>query len=257
MVKAQKSKNVSISRHDPLATTINKPIGKLRAPKSQNNNKMDSNNDSDQPADLTDRISAKIIQQEKLLRKDIERDNKVNKNNNKLVQDVNTKYPISYDSDDNDDDDQYEDIEEEENEEDIDDYGEENLLQYDGDYVFNSDSNKDLSESEEMIVQKFLSSNQSNTRTLADIIFDKIREKEQEHQMNDTSVENNNSIPPKVIEVYSSIGKFLQHYKSGKLPKALKILPNLKNWEEILYLTQPETITCSVAPITVSICTKI
>lgn len=29
-------------------------------------------------------------------------------------------------------------------------------------------------------------------------------------------------------------------YRSGKVPKALKIVPNLANWEEILYLTEPE-----------------
>lgn len=48
------------------------------------------------------------------------------------------------------------------------------------------------------------------------------------------------SLPPKVIEVYSALGKMLKHYKSGKLPKALKMLPHLKNWEEILWLTRPD-----------------
>lgn len=30
-------------------------------------------------------------------------------------------------------------------------------------------------------------------------------------------------------------------YRSGKLPKAFKIIPALSNWEQILYLTEPET----------------
>lgn len=35
----------------------------------------------------------------------------------------------------------------------------------------------------------------------------------------------------------------MSRYKSGKLPKAFKIIPSLANWEEILYITQPETWT--------------
>jgi essential nuclear protein 1 len=43
--------------------------------------------------------------------------------------------------------------------------------------------------------------------------------------------------------VYTEVGRFLAHYKSGKLPKVLKIVPSLSNWEEILFLTNPETWT--------------
>jgi essential nuclear protein 1 len=32
----------------------------------------------------------------------------------------------------------------------------------------------------------------------------------------------------------------LQHYRSGKLPKALKMLPHLKNWEDVLWITRPD-----------------
>lgn len=49
------------------------------------------------------------------------------------------------------------------------------------------------------------------------------------------------SLPPKVIEVYTKVGLLLSRYKSGKLPKAFKIIPSLKNWEEILFLTRPDT----------------
>ena len=37
------------------------------------------------------------------------------------------------------------------------------------------------------------------------------------------------------------VGQLLSRYKSGKLPKAFKIIPSLANWEELLYLTQPES----------------
>lgn len=44
----------------------------------------------------------------------------------------------------------------------------------------------------------------------------------------------------KVVEVYRGVGKLLTRYSTGKIPKAFKIIPNLKNWEEVLYLTDPE-----------------
>ncbi|KAI1367140.1 Bystin-domain-containing protein [Xylaria arbuscula] len=44
---------------------------------------------------------------------------------------------------------------------------------------------------------------------------------------------------PKVVEVYSKIGLFLSRYKSGKLPKAFKILPTVPHWEDIIQLTKP------------------
>lgn len=43
-----------------------------------------------------------------------------------------------------------------------------------------------------------------------------------------------------MVEVYRSVGKILQRYTTGKVPKAFKIIPNLSNWEDVLYLTAPE-----------------
>lgn len=47
----------------------------------------------------------------------------------------------------------------------------------------------------------------------------------------------------KVVQVYKSVGRLLTRYSVGKIPKAFKIIPNLMNWEEILYLTDPDTWT--------------
>jgi essential nuclear protein 1 len=33
----------------------------------------------------------------------------------------------------------------------------------------------------------------------------------------------------------------MSRFTSGKVPKAFKVIPNLRNWEEILFLTEPET----------------
>jgi essential nuclear protein 1 len=48
-------------------------------------------------------------------------------------------------------------------------------------------------------------------------------------------------LSPQLIEVYKSIGKLLSRYRSGKVPKAFKIIPALRNWEEVLYFTHPES----------------
>src|SRR5690606_36042836 len=39
------------------------------------------------------------------------------------------------------------------------------------------------------------------------------------------------------------VGLLLSRYKSGKLPKAFKIIPTLRGWEDILFLTRPDNWT--------------
>lgn len=43
-----------------------------------------------------------------------------------------------------------------------------------------------------------------------------------------------------VVEVYRGVGVLMARYHSGKLPKPFKIIPGLNNWEEVLFLTQPD-----------------
>lgn len=54
-----------------------------------------------------------------------------------------------------------------------------------------------------------------------------------------TMEQHEKELPPKVIETYTDIGKWLKTYKSGKLPKPFLVIPSLENWEEILCLTNP------------------
>ncbi|KAF5093677.1 hypothetical protein D0Z00_003928 [Geotrichum galactomycetum] len=83
--------------------------------------------------------------------------------------------------------------------------------------------------------------------TLADKIMAKIRAKEQENEEGPSrSVPSGEeregvSLPPKVIMVYEKVGELLSRYRSGKLPRAFKIIPTLRNWEDVLYVTQPES----------------
>ena len=99
----------------------------------------------------------------------------------------------------------------------------------------------ELTEAEEAVVDKFLYANSNESRTLADIIMSKLNETRQaEPDRADEEQSSSGRIPEKVVHVYSGVGKILSHYRSGKLPKALKMLPHLKNWEEVLWLTRPD-----------------
>lgn len=82
-------------------------------------------------------------------------------------------------------------------------------------------------------------------QTLADLILAKIQEKEAEkrNEITPDSAGTMNNLPPKVVEVYTDIGRILGRYTSGKLPKAFKVIPSLSNWEEVLYLTRPDLWT--------------
>jgi len=46
---------------------------------------------------------------------------------------------------------------------------------------------------------------------------------------------------PKVIATYKKLGVVMKTYRSGKLPKAFKVIPLVANWEELLFLTSPHS----------------
>jgi essential nuclear protein 1 len=111
---------------------------------------------------------------------------------------------------------------------------------------------------EEAILRRFMPDAPAQRRTLADIIMEKIKEKEEAatEEAGDGAGAGSSSsaaagggapalppMDPKLVEVYAEVGRYLARYKSGKLPKVLKIVPALGNWEEVLFLTNPETWT--------------
>jgi len=49
------------------------------------------------------------------------------------------------------------------------------------------------------------------------------------------------NLDPKVVAAYKKVGVVMRSFKSGKLPKAFKIIPQTQNWEELLILCNPET----------------
>ncbi|KAI3647209.1 hypothetical protein MP228_007430 [Amoeboaphelidium protococcarum] len=75
---------------------------------------------------------------------------------------------------------------------------------------------------------------------LSSIVMSKLREMEDNEQDPQQQQYIPPNLTPKVVEVYGKVGLLLARYRSGKLPKAFKIIPSLANWEDILYLTAPE-----------------
>ncbi|GAB6032605.1 hypothetical protein CHUAL_011493 [Chamberlinius hualienensis] len=100
----------------------------------------------------------------------------------------------------------------------------------------------DIDEEDENALALFMNPNPPARRTLADIIMEKITEKKTElqTQFSDVGSIQTKVLDEKVVDVFTGVGKVLAIYRSGKLPKAFKIIPSLSNWEQILYLTQPE-----------------
>ncbi|GMS89080.1 hypothetical protein PENTCL1PPCAC_11255, partial [Pristionchus entomophagus] len=81
-------------------------------------------------------------------------------------------------------------------------------------------------------------------RTLFDIIQAKMDEKKVEAtetmSQYDPTEMNIRELDPEVVEMYREVGAMLAKYRGGKIPKAFKLIPKLVNWEQILYLTNPD-----------------
>lgn len=100
----------------------------------------------------------------------------------------------------------------------------------------------EVNEEDERALELFMNRKPPSHRTLADIIMEKITEKQTEiaTQFSDAQSLQIADLDPRVVEVFKGIRQILSKYRSGKLPKAFKIIPSLTNWEQILYITEPD-----------------
>ncbi|CAN0186049.1 unnamed protein product [Lampetra planeri] len=96
---------------------------------------------------------------------------------------------------------------------------------------------------DERAIEMFMNKNPPARQTLADIIMEKITEKQTEvaSALSEATGRPMPALDPRVLEVYKGVREILTKYRSGKLPKAFKIIPALSNWEQILYVTEPES----------------
>jgi len=97
-----------------------------------------------------------------------------------------------------------------------------------------------LTAEEEAALSMFAPESTQETKTLRHLVATKIIENERARNLDDVEEELEKRMPAEFVAVFKDVGKVLQHWKSGRLPKAFKIIPNLENWEEVLQLTHPE-----------------
>ncbi|XP_020612923.1 bystin-like [Orbicella faveolata] len=100
--------------------------------------------------------------------------------------------------------------------------------------------NIEVDEEDEQAFEAFMSKDTPARRTLADVIMEKIQDKktEIESQMSERSTAP--QMDERLVQVFKGVGQILAKYRSGKLPKAFKVIPSLTNWEDVLYLTEPD-----------------
>lgn len=116
------------------------------------------------------------------------------------------------------------------------------LMEIVGNQQSNLEAMYGIDEEEARLLQRFQPASKVQSRHLSGIIVEKIAEhtKNAAPQASSSREEGGSSIDPRVARVYTAIGTVLQHYTSGKVPKAFKVLPNIQNWEELLLLTKPD-----------------
>lgn len=126
-----------------------------------------------------------------------------------------------------------------------------------GDYVDLNEGQLDMDSAEAEILRRFMPDESKDRRTLAEIIMEKMKETTKaaaEYAQANAGREGmefddmegiGGSAPldPKIVDVYTEIGRYFASYRSGKVPKVFKVVPALSNWEEIVFLTNPETWT--------------
>lgn len=90
---------------------------------------------------------------------------------------------------------------------------------------------------------------------LADIILAKIQEKEQADARAAAMAANPERAERdrKISEVYNLVGNIMSRYRSGKVPKAFKVIPKFPHWEDLIYKTRPDEWT----PAAVNVATRV
>lgn len=75
----------------------------------------------------------------------------------------------------------------------------------------------------------------SNYITLLRVSFlDDVKTKLMNFVASDNASVQMQELDDRVVNMYKSVRPILQRYRSGKLPKAFKIIPNLRNWEQVM-----------------------
>lgn len=232
MAKISSSEARDKQRHNPLHADINSAGGNLRAkPRYSKSKRLKQAGSAPENEAYLDAASSRKIlllakeQQDELRQEELEGEqgNAVSFGQSLRAQ-IDSEEEVS-------------EIEESQDEEQYSDY--EEVEEYDEEEGFVNEADADL-------FQKYFQSNGPSGDqpiNLADKIMAKIQERNQAALADEDRPEDAVQLPPKVIAAYAKIGKVLSTYTHGKLPKLFKVLPTLNNWEDVLYVTNPESWT--------------
>lgn len=224
MGKISISESKGKQRHNPLYRDISSIDGEL---KNKSGYKKDSKKGQEQEEFLDADESRRILRLAKEQQEEIEQEENVNTNESEpsFLQSFKSQSQ-SLDSD-----------EEEQMSEEEEEYSEFEEDVFDEEEV-------EVNEKDAEMFEKYFQTNNSlgGLVNLADKIMAKIQEKEimkEKSKMPEEGVK----LPPKVIMAYEKIGQILASYRHGKLPKLFKVLPSLRNWQDVLYVTKPDSWT--------------
>lgn len=129
---------------------------------------------------------------------------------------------------------------------DSDELDEQNYSDFENDLEDYEEEEIEVEDQDLEIFDKYFNNTKSDQPfNLGDKILSLIQEKEEKKAAEREGKTSDNAVllPPKVIAAYQKIGQILATYTHGKLPKLFKVLPTLKNWEDVLYVTDPERWT--------------
>ncbi|ODV82759.1 hypothetical protein CANARDRAFT_204570 [[Candida] arabinofermentans NRRL YB-2248] len=120
-------------------------------------------------------------------------------------------------------------------------------------YYDDDEEVEEIDEADAALFESYFKQNSApfGSFNLADKVMAKIYEKQnelQQQQQGDKMERPQDKVflPPRVIEAYEMVGQSLRAWRHGKLPKLFKVLPTIKNWEDLIYVTQPESWTPQV-----------
>lgn len=108
-------------------------------------------------------------------------------------------------------------------------------------------SDMHLSEEDARALEMFMSKEPAKRKTLGEIIAEKLSEREAELQttLSDVCSVQCQKLDPRIFELYRGVKEVMSKYRAGKVPKAFKVIPSFNNWEQILYLTDPDSWTAA------------
>merc|ERR1712004_389124 len=109
----------------------------------------------------------------------------------------------------------------------------------------------DLAEEDEKALEMFMTANKFEKGQgirLDDLIKQKMQEIDEaipDQKPKNAPKQKVSAFPPEVEDLFRHIGVVMSKYRSGKFPKAFRQIPQLREWEEALFLTEPNKWTAA------------